>query len=127
MVGVTHGQNSGLVYYLGTGTSFDVSGIPGYHNLTIDNFIVGMNNVSSSSWSFGSSGNDTLSVGASGAGFSKSYNATTGKLSIGILRNNSISVSFRNNDNGSSGGIGSGGGSSVEVFAYLVKGKIKTI
>ena len=32
--------NSSSVYYLGTGTSFDVSNIPGYQNLTKDNFIV---------------------------------------------------------------------------------------
>lgn len=115
MIGSTNAGSACQVYYLGTGTSFDVSNIPGYQNLTANNFIVGATGL-------GLSGGgscpyrDDISMGCSGGGsISKSYNATTGKLTIGA-----VSGSVYVNNGGPTANVGLGG-----YFAYLVKGKIK--
>ena len=69
-------KNSNLsnVYFLGTGTNFNVSDIPGYQNLTADNFIVCSTSCSGSAVEFHSCG--------ATAAHAKTYNADTGILSI---------------------------------------------
>lgn len=79
--------NSNLagVYYLGTGTSFDIkSKFPdSYQNFTVDNFIAGGlsgNVVAAKSYTDGISGVPVAR--ANGFSISKSYNAQTGVLEI---------------------------------------------
>ena len=116
MVGVTHSGNSGTtVYYLGTGTSFDVSNIPGYQNLTDENFIVGALSMNVSGGG-GCPYRDDISMSVSGGGtISKTYVPSTGKLTI-----SQISGSASVNHGGASGKFSMG-----SYFAYLVKGRIK--
>lgn len=84
MVGTTHVAGGSQVYYLGTGTSFDVSDIPGYQKLTADNFIVDCGEYTvSASCSLGGSGSNRASI-------TKKYDASTGILT---LSNTSISAS----------------------------------
>lgn len=72
------------VYYLGTGTSFDVSSIPDYQNLTADNFIVDCGTYTvNASCSLGGSGSNSAKI-------SKSYDASTGVLT---LNDTSVSAS----------------------------------
>ena len=111
MVGATHVNGGGLVYYLGTGTSFDVSNIPGYQNLTADNFIVGISYV-------GNTGSklpcrDDISGGIQGTTVGKTYDAITGTLKI--TGNN---IRFAGYEVGTQT-------ATTTFFAYLVKGKIK--
>ena len=102
------------VYYLGTGTSFDVSGIPGYQNLTKDNFIVGASAMSVSGGG-GVAYRDDLSMSVAGGGsISKSYDASKGVLTIsGVSGSAAVAYSA------------SGHFSLSNYFAYLIKGKIK--
>lgn len=67
------------VVYLGAGTSFNVSSYEGYQNFTTDNFIVGANSGHSSQ---GASGKYTCNPKIEGFTISKSYNASSGVLSI---------------------------------------------
>lgn len=104
------------VYYLGTGTSFNVSSIPGYQNLTADNFIVGACSMSASGG--GSCPyRDDISMSVSGSGsISKSYDASTGKLTISGVRGHAS--------------VNNGGPDAyftLTYFAYLIKGKIKSV
>ena len=114
MIGKTNAGSGTQVFYLGTGTSFDVSNVPGYQNLTADNFIVGANRMSVSGGGR-CPYRDDISMSVYGGGtISKSYNASSGILTI----------------NGVSGGasVNNGGPSSsfsLSYFAYLVKGNIK--
>lgn len=64
------------VYYLGEGTSFNVSSIEGYEKLTADNFIVdcGLYGVSGSATYCGGASNSTR--------LTKSYNPSTGLFTI---------------------------------------------
>lgn len=107
------------VYYLGTGTSFDVSGIPGYQNLTADNFIVGIGSMPYSSTGSSSAIDNNVKGRASGLTLSKSYNASTGKLTIS---GNGQKVYIENDDR-----IHQICTQSGTVYAYLVKGSIKTL
>lgn len=110
MVGITHVSNGAQVYDLGTGTSFNVSDIPGYQNLTADNFIV-------CSASCSGSAAEIHSCSAKAA-HSKTYNANTGILSI---------------TGGSASASASGSVTTCRLSltlsapqVYLVKGKIKS-
>lgn len=76
MIGTTN-VGGCQIYYLGTGTSFDVSSIPGYQNLTADNFIVDCGEYTvSASCSLGGSGSNRASI-------TKKYDASTGILTLG--------------------------------------------
>ena len=86
-------SNTPSAICLGTGRSFDLQslGISGYANLTADNFIcvtsstsVGNSNSSGYSWGSGDSYNNSSYVGVT-----KSYNASTGVLTLsgGYLSN----------------------------------------
>ena len=87
MIGQTNAVNSGLVYYLGTGTKFDVSNIPGYEKFTKDNFIVDCG-------TYSVSGSGTFCGSCSNSGkLTKSYNASTGILTI-----SGTSISKRNSE-----------------------------
>ena len=98
------------VYYLGTGTSFDVSGIPGYQNLTADNFIV----ATTSGVATGSTYEVTRSVTTN---IQKSYNSQTGRLTVSGTSNSA--------DNNSHPWYHVS--ISITVMVYLVIGKIKTL
>ena len=81
----TKNSNLAGVYYLGTGTSFDIkSKFPdSYQNFTVDNFIVGGlsgNVVAAKSYTDGVSGVPVAR--ADGFSISKSYNTQTGVLEI---------------------------------------------
>ena len=81
----TINSNLAGVYYLGTGTSFDIkSKFPdSYQNFTVDNFIAGGlsgNVVAAKSYTDGISGVPVAR--ANGFSISKSYNAQTGVLEI---------------------------------------------
>ena len=117
MQGMTNAVNSGLVYYLGTGTSFDVSSIAEYKNFTTDNFIVGSTSFKADCGNGNSDGpNLGGGVGTSGS-ISKSYNSSSGVLT----------VSGGGGSNSTDGGKLSINGSLGTCFAYLIIGKIKTI
>lgn len=110
MQGKTNAGSGAQVYNLGTGTSFDVSDIPGYQNLTADNFIVCSASCSGSAAEFHSC--------SATAAHGKTYNAGTGILSI---------------TGGSASASGSGSSSTCrlsltlsEPQVYLVKGRIKS-
>ena len=110
MVGTTHVNNGAQVFDLGTGTNFNVSDIPGYQNLTADNFIVCSASCSGSAVEFHSCG--------ATAAHGKTYNASTGILSI---------------TGGTASASGSGSSSTCRLSltlsaprVYLVKGKIKS-
>lgn len=114
MVGATHVNSGGLVYYLGTGTSFDVSHIPGYKNLNEDNFIVGASAMRVSGGG-GVACRDDLSMSVIGGGsISKSYDASKGVLTISGVSGSAV-VAYS----------ASGRFDLSNYFAYLVKGKIK--
>ena len=70
-------RNQGVkVYYLGTGSSFNVSTYPDYKSFTVDNFLVGGNVTIQAVWETGSvTRTSTYSI-------SKSYNNSTGILSL---------------------------------------------
>ena len=65
---------------LGTGTSFNVSSYDGYKNFTNDNFIIGAS--SGNCPSLGSKTENSTRAKANGFTISKSYNASTGILTI---------------------------------------------
>ena len=104
------------VYYLGTGTSFNVkSKLPNdYNKLTNANFIVGASGIGSATtrpYSYGK-GDITFSVGTKN--ISKSYNASTGVLT---LSNTSYSITTTH-----PGGVTASG--NFSCFAYAVVGTI---
>lgn len=103
-------SNLSNVYFLGTGTNFNVSDIPGYQNLTADNFIV-------CSAPCAGSASEHHSCSATAA-HAKTYNADTGILSI---------------TGGSASASGSGSSSTCRLSltlsapqVYLVRGTIES-
>lgn len=76
------------VYYLGTGTSFDIkTKYPDidYTKLTANNFITGVTAINRVNATYGPSGGEYRYISAYITGFnlSKSYNSTTGVLTVG--------------------------------------------
>lgn len=126
MTGKTNAGSGAQVFYLGTGTSFDVSNVPGYQNLTVDNFIVdcGTYTVSGSGTYCGSCSNSSSLV--------KSYNASTGILTIS---NECVSASHGETHNAvwEYGEGFSDKGFTINISAsrnpqvWLCKGKIKQL
>ena len=126
MIGTTNANSGTQVFYLGTGTSFDVSNVPGYQNLTVDNFIIdcGKLTVSGSATYCGGCSNSNILV--------PEYDASTGKLTIS---NTSISASNGETHNGvwNYGEGFSDKGFTINVSAsrvphvWLCKGKIKQL
>ena len=103
------------VYYLGTGTSYDLSKIDGYQNFTTDNFIIEFVSMGVSVFATNWSGVSTYS-GSSTVSLSKTYDSSTGKLTIG----------------NTSGGLCTGGNVnshsySASIKVYLVIGNVETI
>ena len=106
-------NNSIKVYYLGTGTSYDLSKIDGYQNFTINNFIIEFVSMKVSVFATNWSGVSTYS-GSSTVSLSKTYDSSTGKLTIGKI----------------SGGLCTGGNVnshsySASIKVYLVIGNIQ--
>lgn len=130
MIGETNAGSGALVYYLGTGTSFNVSGIPGYSNLTADNFIVeGTAGSASGTCAYGNrkaldgAYSSSTSLNVSVGSYSKAYNASTGVLTIS---NPTLSASV----SGTSSYHSVSGSASAVLGApkvYLIKGKIKSL
>ena len=121
MVGNTHGVNSNLVYFLGTGTLFNVSNIPGYKKFSVDNFlpvITGASAISTDLIFFSKGGNWS---GASVSGFtvSKAYDPATGQLTISATQQ--IEATCNNTDQVKHSS------QNMNISVYLIKGKIKTI
>ena len=80
-------NNSQSVVYLGTGTSFNLSSYSGYQNFTANNFIVGVQSGTGSGQVYtkvGLSGGGSASTHVYMGSFSvsKSYNASTGVLTV---------------------------------------------
>ena len=107
------------VYYLGTGTSFDVSNITGYQDLTADNFFISCESVSNSVHVDGSS-----TFGVMNGSFSftpkKEYEPNTGKLTISKTSNY-----YQNTVEGGYGVYPAS--SKLNYKVYLIKGKIKSM
>lgn len=118
MDGKTNAGSAGQIYYLGTGTSFDVSGIPGYQNFTEDNFIIDLVSLKCnvSSWGVG----ESSASGSNTSVVNKTYDATAGTLKISGA---GISASARHIN----GGCGASASTSLTINVYLVAGKINCI
>ncbi len=112
-------SNLGSVYYLGTGTSFNVSSkFPNdYQKFTSANFIVSVSGISNGGTDFFRYNEDVRMLAGS-SGISKNYNPSTGILTI-----SGISYTAYHDRRG----IGNvqGFGVSCTVSAYLVTGSIK--
>ena len=124
LAGKLDGGGGAHIYYLGTGTSFNIkSRFPNiYSTLTANNFIIGTNGAPSASTSYYSDNvYHATSSAYTGFGLSKSYNSSTGILSIGgnsyTLRTCIDSSATYCNDARTTG--------SATVFAYLVVGTIE--
>lgn len=120
---ITGNVQSSSIYYLGTGTSFDLTSFEEYEKFTVDNFIVGMQSLPGNScltrFAIDSSGT-TATGHATGVSISKSYNSENGKLT---LTGNSSTVSMS-----IPGTISPGTGTVYGTcFAYLVLGTIQDI
>ena len=106
-------NNSIKVYYLGTGTSYDLSNIDGYQNLTENNFIIEF--VSMNDYVYVQKWNGvSVYSGSASVSLSKTYDSSTGKLTIGRI----------------SGGLQSSGNLtshsySISIKVYLVIGNIQ--
>lgn len=103
------------IYYLGTGTSFDVSSIPGYQNLTADNFVV-MPNTGRNETSYNC--NDTDRGISTSLTRSIAYNKSSGTFTCSYTASGGA-----HSANGGNGGVSV----SVACKVYLIIGKIKTI
>ena len=117
MTGKTNAGSGAQVFYLGAGTSFDVSNVPGYQNLTEDNFILGATCINTCR----PGSEDRLSyISLNGYNPTISYDKNTGIVTV----NNNVGTWYVNGDaNGhyyeNSGNI------TMNMKVYLVKGKIK--
>lgn len=111
--------NSSSVYYLGTGTSFDVSNIPGYQNLTKDNFIVCACSLSGSGTGGYYFNSVTESTNFSMPTVTPTVTYSNGKLTI---TNTSTSGSA---GGGSPSPFGRASASLSNIKVYLVIGDIK--
>ena len=114
------------VFYLGKGMSFNVSHIPGYQNLTKDNFVMQIGSISVTPYA-NVNGNY---AGTNGAKPELKYDATTGVVSI---TGTTIIASTRFGFNaaypyghGYSDHSANGGATvTITPKVYLVKGKIR--
>ena len=111
--------NSSSVYYLGAGTSFDVSNIPGYQNLTKDNFIVCACSLSGSGTGGYYFNSVTESTNFSMPTVTPTVTYSNGKLTI---TNTSTSGSA---GGGSPSSFGRASASLSNIKVYLVIGDIK--
>ena len=112
-------NNSQSVVYLGTGTSFDLTSYSGYQNFTADNFIVGIQKATASgSVSVGvglsGGGSASASVSAPSITVSKSYDASTGLLTVSPA---SAALSYSKSWQMT---LNSTGSQTYTYFAYLV-------
>ena len=136
---VTAVGNMNKVYYLGTGTSFNIKTLfPNqYSSLSTSNFIVEVNTLSTSGSSTGgaygvmyssSGGGSEIFASTSSSNtvtVSKSYNTSTGVLTI-----SNLSTSSSNSSTNTSGAVTAtdnvNTGSSVTIKVYCVIGSIAT-
>ena len=112
------------VYYLGTGTSFDVSSFNGFENFTSENFIVGGLSAPDTLTSYYTTGAGNVEDRAAARGFSiqKNYNNTTGILTLsGTLQ----TIQIHKNTTGYSGWASTS--QNITCFAYLILGDIQNI
>lgn len=126
MVGRTNAVSGNQAYYLGQGTSFDVSNYTGYSGFTVDNFVVEPVGLSGSSKAVGEPGDDydySSTKGEASCSYSsslvKSYNASTGAFTCSL----SASGSKTTGVNPVATASGSAAISSFKV--YLIRGDIK--
>ncbi len=111
------------VYYLGTGTSFDVSNIPDYQNLTVDNFLVVADTVTINGTFFNNGYDSSYYCGnANTANASKTYNSSSGIFSC----SNSVNTRYYPGQS-ANGDYYNTVSASFSPKVYLVKGKIKTM
>lgn len=121
MVGTTHVAGGCQVFYLGTGTSFNVSHIPGYQNLTADNFLVVAQSITINGTFFNNGGSSNYYCGnANTSAVVKSYNAASGVFSCG----NSVSTKYYPGQT-AAGDYYNTITAAFSPKVYLVKGKIK--
>ena len=108
------------IYYLGTGTSFNVSSYEGYQNFTVDNFIVGATGLAASASGGVGYADDYHTSFGGGGNISKSYNSSTGvfKITIPTFGGSAYSGS-------GAGGTWSVSGGLTNIKVYLVIGTIK--
>lgn len=119
--GVTWENFSGGVYYLGTGTSFNVAALfpNDYANLTVDNFIFQPGTISCSV--NGNGGFRTYMSTTGSVNISKNYNASTGAFT---LTNTSKSLSVRDSETQASANSTA---SLTNIKVYLVIGDIESV
>lgn len=121
MIGKTNANAGTQAYYLGEGTSFDVSGIPGYQNLTADNFLVVADSITINGTFFNNGGSSTYYCGnANTSAVVKSYNAASGVFTCG----NSVSTKYYPGQT-AAGDYYNTVSAAFSPKVYLVKGKIK--
>ena len=121
---ITGTAKNSNVYYLGTGTSFNVSSISGFENFDSSNFIVGgisAPDMKTSRYTTGA-GNVEDRAAARGFNINKTYDKTTGILS---LSGTSQTIQIHKNSNGYSSWASDQ--QNINCFAYLVLGDIQNI
>ena len=121
---ITGTAKNSNVYYLGTGTSFNVSSISGFENFDSSNFIVGgisAPDMKTSRYTTGA-GNVEDRAAARGFTINKTYDKTTGILS---LSGTSQTIQIHKNSNGYSSWASDQ--QNINCFAYLVLGNIQNI
>ena len=135
MIGQTNAVNSGFVYKLGTGSSFDIKKLLpelDYTKLTVNNFIVQPTKINVSGRSSAGNGNSEGNVNLGGSTSASGSNSTTitKKYSNGVfsVSNTSVSKSYSNSiDDGKLNTSGECSGSVGNIQVYLVTSKIKTV
>ena len=121
---ITGKLKNSSVYYLGTGTSFDVSSFNGFENFTSENFIVGGLSAPDTLTSYYTTGAGNVEDRAAARGFSiqKNYNNTTGILT---LSGTSQTIQIHKNTTGYSEWASTS--QNITCFAYLILGDIQNI
>ncbi len=111
-------SNLASIYYLGTGTSFDIkSKFPdSYQNFTVDNFIVGIQSMPSAKGQLIRDTGENVRSSVKGFEISKSYD--NGILTISGTTQTTKII------NSSGGAVGGSGTQTGVVFAYVVTGEI---
>lgn len=114
---MTLNNNKNNLVSLGTGTQFDLSTYSGYENFTEENFIVGIEKITASSYfrarvGLSGGGSAEFTVTAPSVTITKTYDASTGILTISPASKN-LSYSAPN-------GFKQNGSQKYEYFAYLI-------
>lgn len=112
------------VLYLGTGTSFDLSGYVGYENFTAENFIIEPVSLSGSANAYVSPDPYIMEDNSTSASYSgnlsKQYNSSTGTLTCSLSASGSHEHTWGEHE------LTASGNAKVASFkAYLIKGSIR--